>query len=88
MDAGKIVAVGTHEELLGTNDIYTEVYTTQNKGGKAISSLGEMGELEEEQGEPTPLPPSHGGGSISGSQEGGEDSPAEEEGNHKEGGEE
>lgn len=47
MDAGKIVAVGTHEELLNTNDIYTEVYTTQNKGGKAISSLGEMGELQE-----------------------------------------
>ncbi len=44
MDAGKVVAVGTHEELLGTNDIYTEVYTTQNKGGKAISSLSEMDE--------------------------------------------
>ncbi len=47
MDAGKIVAVGTHEELLNTNDIYTEVYTTQNKGGKAVSSFGEMGEPEE-----------------------------------------
>lgn len=32
MDGGKIVAVGTHEELLGVNPIYTEVYTTQNKG--------------------------------------------------------
>ncbi len=51
MDAGKIVAVGTHEELIGTNEIYTEVYNTQNKGGKAISSLKEMGELDEEGGE-------------------------------------
>lgn len=31
MDGGKINAVGTHKELLGTNPIYTEVYTTQNK---------------------------------------------------------
>ncbi len=66
MDAGKIVAVGSHEELLGTNDIYTEVYNTQNKGGKAISSLGEMGELEEAPSEgdgkkgetPPPVSPS------------------------------
>ncbi len=33
MDGGRINAVGTHEQLLGENDIYTEVYTTQNKGG-------------------------------------------------------
>ncbi len=33
MDGGRINAVGTHEQLLGKNDIYTEVYTTQNKGG-------------------------------------------------------
>ena len=33
MESGKIVAVGTHEELLGTNDIYTEVYESQTKGG-------------------------------------------------------
>ncbi len=42
MDNGHIDAVGTHEELLDHNPIYTEVYRTQNKGGKAISSLGEM----------------------------------------------
>lgn len=42
MDNGKIDAVGTHEELLGKNAIYTEVYTTQNKGGKAVSSFSEM----------------------------------------------
>ena len=33
MDGGRINAVGTHEQLLGKNEIYTEVYTTQNKGG-------------------------------------------------------
>ncbi len=32
MDGGRIDAVGTHSELLGKNAIYTEVYTTQNKG--------------------------------------------------------
>lgn len=31
MDAGKIVAFGTHDELLKTNDIYREIYTSQNK---------------------------------------------------------
>ncbi len=45
MDNGRIDAVGTHEELLGRNAIYTEVYTTQNKGGKAVSSFGEMEEV-------------------------------------------
>lgn len=34
MDGGRVDAVGTHEQLLGTNTIYTEVYNTQNKGGK------------------------------------------------------
>ena len=33
MDGGRISAVGTHEELLATNEIYQEVYTSQNKGG-------------------------------------------------------
>lgn len=31
LDGGKINAVGTHSELLGVNEIYTEVYTSQNK---------------------------------------------------------
>ncbi len=44
MNNGYIDAVGTHEELLDHNPIYTEVYRTQNKGGRAISSLGEMDE--------------------------------------------
>ena len=34
MDDGRINAVGTHEELLRTNEIYKEVYTSQVKGGE------------------------------------------------------
>ena len=33
MDSGMINAVGTHDELLKTNEIYREVYESQNKGG-------------------------------------------------------
>ena len=33
MDGGKIVAMGTHEELLKTSDIYRETYESQVKGG-------------------------------------------------------
>lgn len=33
MDGGKIHAIGTHEELLKSNDIYREIYTSQNKAG-------------------------------------------------------
>ena len=39
LDDGKIVAVGNHEELLATNDIYQEVYYSQNKN--AIAAGGE-----------------------------------------------
>ncbi len=48
LDNGRVDAIGSHEELLDKNKIYTEVYRTQNKGGKAISSLGEMSEGGEE----------------------------------------
>ncbi len=34
MDGGKIVSVGSHEELLKTSDIYREVYEQQTRGGK------------------------------------------------------
>ncbi len=34
MDDGRINAVGTHETLLGSNKIYTEVYESQTKGGE------------------------------------------------------
>lgn len=34
MDGGRIDAVGTHKELLGVNEIYTDVYSSQeNEGG-------------------------------------------------------
>ncbi len=31
LDGGKINAIGTHNELLGVNEIYTDVYNSQNK---------------------------------------------------------
>ena len=34
MDDGGINAVGTHEELLKTNEIYREVYTSQTKSSQ------------------------------------------------------
>ena len=42
MRDGRIDAVGTHEELLRTNDIYRETYTTQNKQSHDVK----MGALE------------------------------------------
>lgn len=35
LNEGKIVGLGTHEELLKNNDIYQEVYESQNKGGES-----------------------------------------------------
>ena len=37
MDGGKINAIGTHEELLASNEIYREVYYSQNKIGNAAA---------------------------------------------------
>ena len=34
MEGGRIVGIGTHKELLKNNDIYSEVYHSQTKGGK------------------------------------------------------
>jgi len=34
MDGGRIVAVGTHRELLASCDIYREIYHSQNTAGK------------------------------------------------------
>ena len=34
MDAGRVTAVGTHDELLKTSDIYREVYESQVKGSE------------------------------------------------------
>ena len=33
MDGGHICAIGNHDELMKTSDIYREVYTSQNKAG-------------------------------------------------------
>ncbi len=33
LDGGRINGIGTHEELLASNEIYREVYESQNKGG-------------------------------------------------------
>ncbi len=33
MDGGRVPAIGTHQELMATNAIYQEVYTSQNKAG-------------------------------------------------------
>ncbi|MBR6792845.1 MAG: ABC transporter ATP-binding protein, partial [Clostridia bacterium] len=34
MNGGQIDDLGTHQELLARNEIYQEVYTSQNKGGE------------------------------------------------------
>lgn len=34
MEGGTINAIGTHSELLANNDVYREVYTSQNKAGE------------------------------------------------------
>lgn len=34
LDGGRVVGVGTHDELLKNNEIYREVYTSQQKGGE------------------------------------------------------
>lgn len=34
MDGGRISAIGKHEELMETSEIYREVYTSQNKAGE------------------------------------------------------
>lgn len=36
MDGGRIDAIGTHQELLKNNEIYREVYTSQNKAGDEV----------------------------------------------------
>ena len=38
LDGGRINAVGTHEELLASNEIYKEVYYSQNKIGSAAAA--------------------------------------------------
>ena len=33
LDGGRVNGFGTHDELVQTNEIYREVYTSQTKGG-------------------------------------------------------
>ena len=42
MEGGKINGIGTHDELLKTNAIYREVYTSQNKANDNNSSESEV----------------------------------------------
>lgn len=39
MNNGEVAAQGTHEELLATNEIYQEVYYSQNKIGAGAEEL-------------------------------------------------
>lgn len=48
MDAGRISAMGTHEELLHTSDIYREVYTSQNKASHDEAMAAEDQAIETE----------------------------------------
>ena len=34
LDNGRVVAVGNHEELMNSSQIYREVYESQKKGGE------------------------------------------------------
>ncbi len=47
MRDGQIDAIGTHDELLRTNDIYRETYTTQNKRSHDVK-MSLMGEEQKE----------------------------------------
>ena len=35
LDDGRIVDIGTHDELMRSSEIYREVYTSQQKGAEA-----------------------------------------------------
>ena len=48
MDGGKIVGLGTHEELYKTNEIYKEVYDTQTKSAGDEEAVSKMNNKEEE----------------------------------------
>ena len=35
LDGGKVIALGNHDELMSSCEVYREIYTSQNKGGAA-----------------------------------------------------
>lgn len=47
MDDGRIAGIGTHEELLRTNDIYRETYTSQNKQSHDQKMVGLAADAQE-----------------------------------------
>ena len=49
MDGGKIDAIGTHEELLASNEIYKEVFYSQNKIGNPAAAAAALAEAENKQ---------------------------------------
>ena len=49
MDGGKIDAIGTHEELLESNEIYKEVFYSQNKIGNPAAAAAALAEAENKQ---------------------------------------
>ena len=38
LDGGRVNAVGTHEQLLESNDIYREVYISQNQNDEEVTA--------------------------------------------------
>ena len=51
MDEGRIVAIGTQDELLRTNDIYREIYLTQNKESHDVRLEAMDAEADAQEGE-------------------------------------
>ena len=49
MDGGKIDAIGTHEELLASNEIYKEVFYSQNKIGNPAAAGAALAAAERKQ---------------------------------------
>ncbi|WP_298579277.1 ABC transporter ATP-binding protein [uncultured Olegusella sp.] len=49
LNDGRISAIGTHDELLHTSDIYRDIYTTQNKQShdERMGNIAEEGEADE-----------------------------------------
>ena len=66
MNEGEINGIGTHEELLAGNDIYREVYESQNGAGANADFDEEVpvATKEQHQDGTDDLPPSEGEGAI------------------------